>query len=93
MWILLYGNAYTLTAMMGGVNHGHIGLVMRYTLYATISHTPYNVPVDPGGTATVPLQSNTAQHSQPEMNTLKPVKFMTTITIRTQPSIKWLLRQ
>ena len=49
--------------MLGGGNHGHIGIIMWDMLYATISHTPYAAPVDPGVTATAPHQEKTSQFS------------------------------
>ena len=63
-WTLLYRNASIITTTLGGVNNGHIRLIMQDTLYTTIFHTPYNTPVEPGGTATVLLHETTAQHSQ-----------------------------
>ena len=64
MLTLLYVNDPTLTTMLGGGNHGHIGIVMQDMLNGTISPTPYFAPVDLIVTATVPLQSTTAQLSQ-----------------------------
>ena len=61
MWTLFYDKASTITNMINGGNNGHIGIVMRDSLYAKISPTPYNVPIDPWGTITVTLQSNKAQ--------------------------------
>ena len=34
--ILLYGNASTLTTILGGGNHGHISIFVQDTLYRTI---------------------------------------------------------
>ena len=56
IWNLLYVNPPTLTTKLGGGNHGHIGIVMQYTLYVKISYMPYGAPVDLLGTATVTLQ-------------------------------------
>jgi hypothetical protein len=44
----LYSNAASLPTTLGGGNHGHIGIVMNDILYATLSPTPYQAPVDPG---------------------------------------------
>ena len=59
MWSLLYGNTSNLTTKLGGVNHRHIGIIMRDTLYTTILPTPYNAPVETGGTSTVPPKDTT----------------------------------
>lgn len=64
MCTLLYWNAFVLTTALVRGNHCHVGIVIQYTLYATISPTTYVAPVDPVGTATVPLQSTAAQHFQ-----------------------------
>ena len=64
MWTLLYVNTSTLTTTPGGGNNGHIGLVIQDTFYMTISPTPYNAPVEPGGTSSVPQEETTAQLSQ-----------------------------
>ena len=64
MWTLLYGRTYNLKDTLGGGYHRHIRLVMRDMLYTTILPTPYDEPVEPGGTATVTLQSTTVQRSQ-----------------------------
>jgi hypothetical protein len=44
----LYGNAASLPAYTGGGKHGHIGLIMPASLYATLSSTAYETPIDPG---------------------------------------------
>jgi hypothetical protein len=41
---LLYSNAATLTTTLGGAQHGHIGIIMPATLYATLSDTFYVAP-------------------------------------------------
>ena len=43
----LYTNAATLSSPLGGGQHGHIGMVMKPALYATLSATPYVEPVAP----------------------------------------------
>ena len=45
---LLYANAASVATSYGGSNHGHIGLIMPPTTYATLSDTPYPTPTDPG---------------------------------------------
>ena len=64
IWTLLYGNTSTVTTVMVGGNHGHIRFIMEDTIYMKILPTPYDVTVDPGGTAEVPLQATTSKHSQ-----------------------------
>ena len=64
MWTLLYVNAHILTTILGGGNHGHIGIVTQDMLYGTISPTPYFALVDLGVTATVTPQAITAQLSK-----------------------------
>ena len=44
----LYTNAATLACPNGGGKHGHIGMVMKPALYATLSSTPYEEPNNPG---------------------------------------------
>lgn len=44
----LYGNAATLATPLGGGHHGHVGLIMKDALYATLSPTQYIAPDDPG---------------------------------------------
>ena len=44
----LYGNAASLSATLGGVQHGHIRLIMTNLLYATLAPTnAYTAPIDP----------------------------------------------
>ena len=64
MWNFLYGNTHNLTTTLRKGNHGHIRIVTRETLYATILPTPYTVPVYPGGTAHITAQATMAVISQ-----------------------------
>jgi hypothetical protein len=50
----LYTNAASVATSLGGGQHGHIGLIMPVTLYATLSQTAYVTPNDPGALPTVP---------------------------------------
>ena len=52
MMQLLYGNAASLPTILGGVQHGHIGIIMTSKLYTTLATTPYKSPPDPGITPT-----------------------------------------
>ena len=56
----LYGNAASLSTTLGGGQHGHIGLIMTPTLYATLTETPYNEPNDPGVLPFIPPGSTAA---------------------------------
>jgi hypothetical protein len=61
MMTKLFGNASTLASPLGGGLHGHIGLIMRPALYATISDTPYAAPADPGALPDIPANATTPQ--------------------------------
>ena len=56
---IIYQNAASVNSTMGGGQHGHLGMVMDATTYATISHTPWTDPPEPG--ATVVPQENPTQ--------------------------------
>ena len=64
MWNLLYGNYSTLSTKLGGGNHGNIGIIMQDMIYEKILPTPYNAPMDPGGTTQVPSQATMAVRLQ-----------------------------
>ena len=51
---LMYGNAATLPTSLGGGAHGHVGLIMKTTLYVTLSATAYVVTDEPPLTSDVP---------------------------------------
>lgn len=61
---ILYGNAATLPTTLGGGANGHIGLIMKPTLYETLSDTPYAAPANPGPTAEVPANATAAAREQ-----------------------------
>eukprot|EP00957_Ditylum_brightwellii_P171785 13077285-Ditylum_brightwellii.AAC.1 len=44
---MLYANEVKVPTMLGGGNKGHIGLIMKASLYAAISTTVYAVPTEP----------------------------------------------
>ena len=52
MMQILYGNAASLSTTLGGVQHGHISIIMTPQLYTTLSNTPYESPTDPSITPT-----------------------------------------
>lgn len=45
---IMYANAAAVPTTLGGGTHGHIGLVMKNSLYETLSPIPFDVPVPPG---------------------------------------------
>ena len=53
----LYANAASIPSTLGGGRHGHVGLLMTTTLYATLSDTEYIFPENTGPGCTV-LVSN-----------------------------------
>eukprot|EP00957_Ditylum_brightwellii_P063076 4788404-Ditylum_brightwellii.AAC.1 len=44
---ILYANAAKVATTLGGGNKGHISLVMKALLYATISTISYTAPTEP----------------------------------------------
>eukprot|EP00957_Ditylum_brightwellii_P065083 4936802-Ditylum_brightwellii.AAC.1 len=44
---MLYANAAKVPKILRGGNKGHIGLIMKASLYATISTTAYVAPTEP----------------------------------------------
>ena len=57
---MLYGNSSALSTSLRGGEHGHIGLIMNPTLYATLSNTPYVLPPDPGIIPVIPTNTTAA---------------------------------
>ena len=41
---IMYGNAATLPITLGGGAHGHVGLIIKVTLYVTLSAAAYVTP-------------------------------------------------
>jgi hypothetical protein len=64
----LYGNAASLSTTLGGGQHGHVGLVMTPILYATLSNTAYNNPIDPGPTPNHPVGASQAARETQRLN-------------------------
>jgi hypothetical protein len=50
----LYGNASLLATTFGAGAYGHIGNIMTSPLYATLTATPYKLPIDPGPLPIIP---------------------------------------
>ena len=50
----MYGNAATLPTIFGGGAHGHVGLIIKATLYVTLSETVYVTPNEPPLTPDAP---------------------------------------
>jgi hypothetical protein len=44
--------------MVGGVFHGHLGIIMTQVDYSTISATPWVEPFTPGSTPSIPAGTN-----------------------------------
>ena len=57
---LMYGNAATLPTTLGGGAHGHVGLIMKATLYVTLAATSYVTPNEPPLTPDVPSTATSA---------------------------------
>ncbi len=57
----LYANAAAIPSTLGGGKHGHVGLLMTPTLYATLSSTEYRAPSNPGPTPVYPVRITAAE--------------------------------
>ena len=57
-------NAATLPATLGGGAHGHVGLIMKATLYVTVLATAYVTPNEPPLTPDVPSTATSASQQQ-----------------------------
>ena len=57
---IMYGNAATLPTTLGCGAHGHVGLIMKATLYVTLAATPYVTPNEPPLTPDVPSTATSA---------------------------------
>ena len=44
---LMYSNAATLPTTLGGGAHGHVGLIVKATIYVTLAATAYVTPNEP----------------------------------------------
>ena len=60
----LYSNVATLPTTKGGGHHGHIGIIMKPTLYTTLLTTAWTNLPDPGLYPTVTPKSTTAHQYQ-----------------------------
>ena len=61
---IMYGNAATLPTTLGGRSHGHVGLIVKATLYVTLSATAYVAPNEPPLTPDIPSTATTASRQQ-----------------------------
>ena len=61
---LMYGNAATLPTTLGGGAHDHVGLIMKATLYVTLSPTACVAPIEPQLTPVVPPTATSAARQQ-----------------------------
>ena len=57
---IMYGNTATIPTNLGGGTNGHIGLIMKATLYMTLSATSYVTPNDPPLTLDGPSTTTSA---------------------------------
>ena len=60
----MYGNAASPPTTLGGGAHGHVGLIMKATLYVTLSATAYVDPNEPPLTPDVPSTTTSASRKQ-----------------------------
>ena len=61
----LYSNVATLPTMLAGGKHGHIGLIMKDTLYTTLmTGTPWEDLDDTGSISTIATNFTDAHHQQ-----------------------------
>ena len=61
---IVYGNAATLPATLGGGAHGHVSLIMKATLYVLLSATAYVTPNEPPPSPDVPSTATSASQQQ-----------------------------
>ena len=55
---LIYGNIATLPTTLGGGAHGNVVLIMKATIYLTLSPTAYVAPAEPPLTPVIPTTKN-----------------------------------
>ena len=61
---LMYGNAIALPSTLGGRAHGHVGLIMKATIYVTLAATAYITPNEPPLTPDVPSTATSVSRQQ-----------------------------
>ena len=61
---LMYGNATTLPTTLGGRAHGHVGLIMKATLYMALAATSYVTLNEPQLTLDGPTTATSASRQQ-----------------------------
>ena len=64
MMQLLYSNTATLPTPQGGGHHRHICIIMKPTLYTTLTTTAWKNPPDPGVHPTIPTNATAALRDQ-----------------------------
>ena len=72
---IMYGNAATLPTTLGGGAHGHVGLIMKATLYVTLAATAYVTPNEPPLTPDVPSTATSASQQHSEINMRKNTEY------------------
>lgn len=76
----LYDNAASIAFPLGGGKHGHVGLLMTPTLYATLSATKYVDPKDPGVAPTFPTKLTVSEKATIETEHSRDQKIFDTHT-------------
>ena len=61
---IIYGNVTILFTTLGGGAHGHVGPIMKATLYVTLSATAYIAPIEPPLTPNLPPTATSAARQQ-----------------------------
>ena len=61
---MMYGNAANIPTTLGGGAHGHVGIIMKATLYVNLSPTAYIAPIEPPLTPVVPPTATNAARQQ-----------------------------
>ena len=61
---LMYGNTATLPTTLSGGAHGHVGLIVKATLYVTLSPTAYVAPIEPPLMPIIPQTTTCAARQQ-----------------------------
>eukprot|EP00957_Ditylum_brightwellii_P189413 14417215-Ditylum_brightwellii.AAC.1 len=85
---IFYANAAKVATMLGGGNKGHIGLVMKVSLYATISTTLYAAPTEP----TMPTNvSGTGAERELALRQYKAAKLLFDNHVTVEETIKSMI--
>ena len=61
---LIYGNVATIPTTLDDGAHGHVGLIMKATLYVTLSPMAYIVPTEPPLMPVIPPTTTSSTRQQ-----------------------------